>query len=115
MDADTGKVVFTAEIGGGNDGLVYDAATRRVFLANGVGAVLNVFEQLDADHYRPVETLGTRAGMRSLAMDRKAGTLHSVVAEGSADAGKKILTSVSPFYANTFFPDSFTVLSFGRN
>ncbi|HEY0420187.1 MAG TPA: hypothetical protein VGC80_11790 [Acetobacteraceae bacterium] len=115
MDADTGKVVFTAEIGGGNDGLVYDAATRRVFLANGVGAVLNVFEQLDADHYRPVETLGTRAGVRSLAMDRKAGTLHSVVAEGSADAGKKILTSVSPFYANTFFPDSFTVLTYGRN
>ncbi|MCW3476544.1 YncE family protein [Limobrevibacterium gyesilva] len=115
MDARTGKVIYTGEIGGGNDSIVYDPELRRIFLANGVGAVLNVFEQVDADTYKPVETLGTRAGMRTMQIDPKTKRLYSVVAEGAADAGKKILTSVSPFYANTFYPDTFTVLTFAKD
>ena len=112
MDADTGKILFTAEIGGGNDSVIYDPDRRRIFLANGVGAVLNVFEQVDANTYKPLETLGTRAGVKVLAYDDKARRLWSMTAEGSADAGKKINTAVSPFYANTFFPNTFTVLSY---
>ena len=63
---------------------------------------------------RPVETLGTRAGVRTMAIDPKTKRLHAVGGAGSADASKKILTSVSPFYANTFFSDTFTVLPFAR-
>jgi len=74
-----------------------------------------VFEQVSANVYRPVEALGTRSGLRTLALDPKRQKLHAVVAEGSADAGRKILTAVSPFYANSFFPDTFTVLTFGKN
>jgi hypothetical protein len=114
MNADTGAVVFTAEIGGGNDGIVYDAELKRVFLANGVGAVINVFEQVDADNYRPVESLGTRSGVRALVIDPKTKLLYSVTADGSADAAKPIVRTVSPFYANTFFPDTFTVLTIGK-
>lgn len=114
MNADTGAVIFTSEIGGGNDSVVYDPDLKRIFLANGVGAVINVFEQVDADTYRPVETLGTRAGVRTMAIDPKTKRLHAVAGEGSADAGKKIFTSVSPFYANTFFPNTFTVLTYAR-
>jgi hypothetical protein len=114
MNADSGAIIYTSEIGGGNDAVVYDADLKRVFLANGVGAVINVFEQVDADTYRPVETLGTRAGVRTMAIDPTTKRLHAVGGEGSADASKKILTSVSPFYANTFFSDTFTVLLFAR-
>ena len=114
MNADTGAVIFTSEIGGGNDAVIYDAELRRVFLANGVGAVINVFEQVDADTYRAVESLGTRSGVRALVIDPKTKLLHTVTAEGSADAGKPIVRTVSPFYANTFFPDSFAVLTIGR-
>jgi hypothetical protein len=114
LDATNGKVMFTAEIGGGNDGVVFDPELKRIFLANGVSAVLNVFEQVDANTYKPVETLGTRSGVRALALDAKAKKLYSVGAEGSADAGKRILTSVSPFYANTFFPDTFSIYTFSR-
>lgn len=114
MNADTGAIIYTSEIGGGNDSVIYDADLKRIFLANGVGAVLNVFEQVDADTYRPVETLGTRAGVRTMAIDPKTKRLHAVGGEGSADAGKKILTSVSPFYANTFFPNTFTVLTYAK-
>ena len=115
FDGATGKVVYTAEIGGGTDSLIYDAGSKRIFSANGVSANLNVFEQVDADTYRPVETLGTRAGMRTMAMDHASKTIFAVTAEGSADPSKRILTAVSPFYANTIFPNSFTVLTFGRN
>ena len=53
--------------------------------------------------------------MRTMAMDHKTQTIYAVTAEGSADPAKKILTAVSPFYANTFFPNTFTVLAYGKN
>lgn len=114
LDGDTGRTIYTSEIGGGNDGVVYDRDLKRIFLANGVNAVINVFEQVDANTYKPVESLGTRAGVRALALDAKNKRLFSVTAEGTADAGKRILTSVSPFYANTFYPNSFTVLTYTK-
>ena len=114
MNAEDGKIIFTAEIGGGNDGMAYDPELKRIFLANGVGAVLNVFEQVSANVYRPVEALGTRSGMRTLAMHPRTKKLYAVAADGSADMGKKVLTAVSPFYANTFFPNSFTVVTISK-
>lgn len=114
MNVDNGQIIYTAEVGGGNDGVIYDAELKRIFLANGVNAVLNVFEQTSPDSYKPVEALGTLAGVRSLAFNAKTHQLYAVGAEGSADFGKKITTSVSPFYANTFFPNSFRVLTYGR-
>jgi hypothetical protein len=114
MDSETGKVVFSQEVGGGNDGVAYDADMKRVFLTNGVNAVMNVFEQVDADTYRQVEALGTHAGVRSLALDAKSKKIFAVTAEGSADYAKKVTTSVSPFYANTFFPNTFKVLVYAK-
>jgi len=114
FDANSGKPIYLAEIGGGNDGVAYDAELKRIFLTNGVGAVLNVFEQISPDSYRPVETLGTRAAVKVVAMDHAAKLLYSMTAEGSADASKKINLSVSPFYANTFTPNTFTILVYGR-
>ena len=114
MDATNGAILYTAEIGGGNDSVVYDADLKRIFLANGVGAVLNVFEQVSADAYRPVEALGTRSGMRTLVMHPGTKKLYGVAAEGSADMAKKIITSVGPFYANTFFENTFSVLTISR-
>ncbi len=112
MDAASGKVVFTGEIGRGNDGLVYDGAARRIITMNGVDAAMVVFEQVDADHYKMVEALGTRPGARSFGYDPKTRRVYTAVAEGAADASKRILTSVSPFYANTFTPDTFAVLTY---
>lgn len=114
MNADTGAVVFTDEIGGGNDGVIFDASLKRVFLANGVHAILNIYEQVNADTYKQVEALGTQAGVRTMAMHPGTKKIYAVTAEGSADYSKKITTSVSPYYANTFFPDTFVVLTYSR-
>jgi hypothetical protein len=114
MNAETGAVIYTAEIGGGNDEVVYDSDLKRVFLANGVNAILNVFEQIGPDTYKPLEALGTQAGVRTMAMHPKTKKLYAVTAEGSADYSKKITTSVSPYYANTFFADRFFVLTYSK-
>ena len=114
MDSETGKIIFTQEVGGGNDGVVYDADLKRIFLTNGVNAIMNIFEQVDANSYRQVEALGTHAGVRSLAIDPKSKKLFAVTAEGSADFAKKVTTSVSPYYANTFFPNTFKVLTYSK-
>jgi len=114
MDADNGAILYTAEVGGGNDEVVFDAGLKRVFLANGVNAVMNVFEQVDANTYKPIEALGTQAGVRTMAMDPKTKKIYAITAEGSADYAKKITTSVSPYYANTFFADKFYVLTYSK-
>ena len=114
MDADSGAVIFTDEIGGGNDGVIYDANLKRVFLLNGVHAVLNIYEQLSADSYKQIEALGTQAGVRTMAMHPVTKKIYAVTSEGSADYSKKVTTSVSPFYANTFFPDGFVVLTYSK-
>ena len=115
MDAADGKIIYTNEVGGGNDGVIYDADLKRVFLTNGVNAIMNIYEQVDANAYKPLEALGTHAGVRSMAMDPKTKKIYAVTAEGTADAAKKITTSVAPWYANTFFPNTFKVLTYAKN
>ena len=114
MNADSGAIIYTSEIGGGNDSVIYDADLKRIFLANGVNAVMNIFEQVSADSYKPSEAMGTQAGVRTMAIHPKTKKIYAVTAEGSADYSKKITTTVSPYYANTFFPDKFFVLTYGK-
>ena len=112
VDAASGKTVFTGEIGRGNDGVAYDAAAKRVITMNGVDAVMVVFEQTDADHYKMIEAVGTRPSARSFGYDPKTRRVYTAVAEGAADNSKNINTTVAPFYANTFTPDTFAVLTY---
>jgi hypothetical protein len=114
MNAETGAIIFTAEIGGGNDAVVYDADLKRIFLGNGVNAQMMVVEQVNADTYKLSEALGTPANLRTLVMHPTTKKLYGMTAEGSADYAKKITTSVSPYYANTFFKDKFYVLTIGK-
>jgi hypothetical protein len=113
MDADTGKTVFTSEIGRQNDGVVYDADLKRVFTGNGIDAVMVIFEQVDKDTYKAVEALQTKPGIRTMAIDPKSKRIYSVTVEGSADFAKKVNTGVGPFYPNTFFPNTFQVITYG--
>jgi DNA-binding beta-propeller fold protein YncE len=112
MDAESGKVIKTLEIGRGNDGVIYDASTRKIYTSNGVDANLVVYEQLDADNYKLVEATTTRPYARTMALDPKTKKVYMVTAEGTADPAKKIGKGVAPFYPNRYFPDTFTVLTY---
>ncbi len=114
MNADTGAVVFAAPIGAGNDGVAYDATNKRVILTNGIAANMVVFQQNSPDDYKLAEVIGTRANARTLALDPATGEIFTAAAEGVYDASKKNLARVAPFYPNTFTPNSFRILEYGK-
>lgn len=111
MDIINGKVVATAEIGRGNDGVVYDAETRKVYTSNGVDGNLVILDQVDADTYRLAEAPTTRPSARTMAFDAKTKKIYLVTAEGTVDPAKKVNRAVAPFYPNTYFADTFTLLT----
>jgi DNA-binding beta-propeller fold protein YncE len=115
FNVESGTVVATVEIGRGNDGVVYDPESRRILTSNGVDGNLVVVEQLDADTYRLAEAATTRPNARTMAFDPRTKKVYLVAAEGTADFGKKVNRAVSPFYPNTYFADTLTVLTMSRN
>jgi DNA-binding beta-propeller fold protein YncE len=112
LDAESGKVVTTVPIGRGNDGVIYDADTKKIYTSNGVDANLVIYNQVDADTYKLAEAVTTRPYARTMALDPKTKKVYLVTAEGIADPAKKINTGVAPFYPNRYFPDTFTVLTY---
>jgi len=50
MDSDTGKVIDAIDTEGGVDEVVYDAPSKRVYYTGTTGYI-DVFKQVDADHY----------------------------------------------------------------
>jgi DNA-binding beta-propeller fold protein YncE len=83
LDSDTGAIVATLPIGKGVDAASYDPVRALVRVSNGDGT-LNVFHQVDADHYVPVETLATATGARTHAVDPKTGRVFLASAEFEA-------------------------------
>ena len=112
LDSDSGKVVTTLEIGRGTDGVVYDAATHKIFTSNGVDGNLVIYDQVNADTYKLAEATTTRPYARTMALDPKTKKVYLVTAEGTADPAKKINKGVAPFYPNRYFPNTFTVLTY---
>ncbi len=112
LDAQSGAVLTTVEIGRGNDGVVYDAASHRIFTSNGVDANLVIYDQVDADHYQLAAAVTTRPYARTMAFDTASRRIYTITAEGLADPAGKINKAVAPFYPNRYFDDTFTVLTY---
>lgn len=60
MDADTGRVIDAIDTEGGADELEYEAKSKRVYLTGTTGAV-DVFKQVDPDHYQLLGKVPTGA------------------------------------------------------
>jgi outer membrane protein assembly factor BamB len=114
LNTENGATVWSAEIGDGSDGLAYDEPTHRLFSTNGVHANLTVAQMLSPDSFKIIETLGTYNNAKVIAMDHENQKLYTMVAEGSANTEKKINTAVSPYAANTVFPNSFRVITISK-
>jgi WD40 repeat protein len=103
VNAETGAVIYTTEIGANNDGVIFDPETKRIFAANGNSANINVVEQVDANTYRPLEALSTHPTVKTLAYDQKNKRLFAMGAETSMDLQTKKVT---------IMPNSFMVYSY---
>jgi hypothetical protein len=74
LNADTGKVVFTAPIGERVDAGAFDAKTRRVYLSTGDGKVF-VFQQESPDKYTQAQEIVTKPGAKTMGYDAKTGNI----------------------------------------
>ena len=114
MDAQSGRVVATLDIGRGNDGVVYEGESHKIFTSNGVDGNLVIYDQVDADSYKLSEAVTTRPSARTLAFDAKSKKIYLVTAEGVVDPAKPINKGPSAFYPNRYFDDSLSVLVYAR-
>jgi YVTN family beta-propeller protein len=108
-DSRTGKQVASLPIGEHPDAAVYDRRHALVFSSNGDGT-LTVIHQDSPDHYAVIQTLETKRGARTMALDPHTGKLYLV----SADFGPPPApTESQPNPRPVPIPGSFVVLVVG--
>jgi YVTN family beta-propeller protein len=83
LDADSGKVVFTAPIGERVDSGAFDPRTRLVYLSTGDGKVF-VFEEQSPDKYAEVQEIPTKTGAKTMGYDERTGNLFVPTSENGA-------------------------------
>jgi len=83
LNADTGKVVFTAPIGDHVDAGAFDNKTRLVYLSTGDGKVF-VFRQDSPDKYSVAQEINTKPGAKTMGYDSKTGNLFVPTSENGA-------------------------------
>jgi DNA-binding beta-propeller fold protein YncE len=108
-DSQSGKHVASVAIGEHPDAAAYDRRRGLVYSSNGEGT-LTVIHQDTADRYTVVQTLATKRGARTMALDPVTGTVYLVTADfGPAPAP----TEASPHPRPVPIPGSFVVLAVG--
>jgi YVTN family beta-propeller protein len=80
VDADSGANITTLPIGSFSDGAAFDPVRKRIFSSNGDGT-LNVFQEEDAQHFTPLETIKTAQGARTMSIDPGTGRLFLAAAD----------------------------------
>ena len=110
VDANSGKVVATPAIGDGPDAARFDAKHQLAFSSNGEGT-LSVVHENSPDSYSVIQTLPTKRGARTMALDQASGTIYVV----TADFGPRpAATPDHPHPRPALAPGSFEVLVIGR-
>ncbi|HEX4494661.1 MAG TPA: YncE family protein [Thermoanaerobaculia bacterium] len=111
MDTGNGKVVTTVPIGEGVDANGFDPGTGLGFSSNGKDGTLTVIREEAPDRFSVAETVPTRKGARTMALDEKTHTVYVVTAQfGPAPAA----TAEQPRPRPAILPDTFTILVVGR-
>jgi DNA-binding beta-propeller fold protein YncE len=104
VNADTGKVVTTVPIGQGVDAAAFDPETGLAYCSCRDGTV-TVAHREAPDDYKVVETIKTRPGSKTMALDPKTHKLFIPAAEFKAVAGNPRPMVV---------PGTFVVLVYGK-
>lgn len=94
-DAISGKVITTAPIGDGCDGVAFDPSTNRIFASNGEGTI-TIIQQISADQYKVLENYTTQQGARTITVNKT--SHHIYVSGGEYGEG----TGRRPVKPNTF-------------
>ncbi|HTV55973.1 MAG TPA: YncE family protein, partial [Terriglobia bacterium] len=110
VDADSGKVLATPAIGEGVDATRFDPGTGLAFASCGEG-MLTIVKEESRDRFTVVESVASRKGARTMALDTKTHDVYSVTAK----FGPPVPASAeNPHARRSIVPDTFVVLVFGR-
>jgi len=113
MNADTGAVLDAIPIGLGNDGVVFNPATREAFASQGDGT-LAIVKENSATSFTLEQTLPTNSGAKTLALDRKTGHIFLIAADyGPVPADAPPLSN-GRIARGPIIPGSFKILEVGR-
>jgi DNA-binding beta-propeller fold protein YncE len=109
-DAEAGKLITTVPIGEGVDGAAFDPGTGLAFASNGEGTVTVVHED-SPTQFRVVQTVPTRRGARTIALDPRSHRIFTV----TADLGPTPpATEQDPHPRPPVLPGTFTLLVLDR-
>lgn len=106
VDASTGKIKDTLDIGGRADAAVFDADTGLVFSSNGEGT-LTVVAKGDDGHYKVVQTVPTKLTARTMALDP---ATHDIYLSAAETEGFDPATKEHPEPRPHVKPDTFMVI-----
>ncbi|HEY3990692.1 MAG TPA: YncE family protein [Acidobacteriaceae bacterium] len=109
VDADTGKVLATPEIGEGPDAAAFDPENKLAFSSNGDGTLTVV--DAGKPNFPVVQNLTTQRGARTMAYDQASGRIYLTTAEFGP---RPAATAQMPHPRPSILPDSFKVLVVGR-
>ncbi len=105
VNADTGKVVATPEIGNGPDAAAFDPASNDFFASCGEG-VLTVVHEDSPDKYTVVENVPTKRSARTMGLDLKTHNIFLPAADFDAPAPGERRGKMKP--------DSFVIVVVGK-
>ena len=110
VDAGNGKIVATPKIGNSPDAARFDARHQLAFSSNGEGTQTVIHED-SPNSYRVLQTLPTKRGARTMALDESTGTIYTV----TGDFGPRpAATAENPHPRPSLVPGSFVVLVIKR-
>lgn len=112
VDADNGKVVATVDIGDGPDAARFTPHGGYAFSPNGDAGTLTVVHEDSPDRYSVVQTLTTKRGARTMAMDPDGARVYVV----TADFGPRpeAASADNPHRRPPMVPDSFQIIAIGK-
>ena len=109
VNADTGKVLATPEIGEGPDAAGFDAKDKLAFSSNGEGTLTVV--DAGKPGFPVIQSVTTQRGARTMAFDSANGRIYLPTAQFGI---RPAATAENPHPRPVIVPDSFTVLVVGR-
>jgi YVTN family beta-propeller protein len=75
LNADTGKLVFTAPIGERVDAAAWDSARKLAFVSTGGDGAVSIFHQDSPDSYSLAQRISTAPGAKTMGYDLKTGRI----------------------------------------
>lgn len=106
LDANTGKVITTLQIGQRTDGCAFDPQLNRVYSSNGDGT-LTVVQEINAKKFKVLENVSTKTGARTVCVNK---TTHHIYLP-TADFGQKPEPTIdNPHPRAPIIPGTFIIL-----